>query len=995
MEPAGGVVDVHADSDDLVTEVVDVTGGSDDEDLVEVKQGAPPQYFHGYRRGRELGRGASGQVFVCNKKGTQGGGFAVKAVDLRRLHLQPNAEREEKKLSREVEILKRLPPHPAIVQLFDTFEEGDWFLLVLELVGGGDLYTVLTNREPPRLHEKEAAFVLAQLAEGLGFLHSQGIIHRDMKLENVLVAGERREKPFTLYTVKITDFGLSKAIGAGFSEARSTVGTRPYTAPEVLREDSHDFSSDLWCLGVLLFVLLAGHFPFSKIPTRQEELVAIVGKLKISETAKSVVLGLLQLEPRQRIDLATLNRHEWISEVESQDESEKPKRTRSVTPSPSLANVPEKEAIPSAKDKEDSAPGAAVPEPPALTASPASGPGIPPPPPPPPAELPPTAKRNIHMVQGEVAPASLQPEVMQVHMVVPDRLAGTVMKGVKHLSSTLGCQVRMISRKTVGDHRVVDHRIVIIGNYHQCMIIQELVYGRMVQAIRAEGLEPTLETSVTLFIRAEAAGVVIGKQGWVLGRVRKQSNARIQLLREEIRGQRPCIIEGTLQNILSAEKHVFDLVAAVPVQTDAGVGIPGRRFLSGPNLPRTRVSGEPFTGTVVSWKGAVGWIQPEQPLNHPKAFAHRQGQLYVHIKDVLGGEMLALGQQVRFHVYEDRPGEPDPIVPDSAQSSATPSETAPGAVVVGRSDLTANAAGSLWHCGGETESGVVLLDQCSVSGSPAPSTNSASPAVVVGAFARLALWDCFAPTMKSGTLAAVIRAEAHSSALVAGDGPTLGWPGWTPKSRRSRPEVPTGPSIGKGVVSWLDVSGNPLSPVKEPSASRPSSASQSLQNWPAAWPRGRTTSTVSAFSELDKPDEPKPVEKDTQVEVPVDVSAEEPAEVPELETTVETATEVSEVPEEVSAPAEGHDAWLRLRMEGKAATFGTEADRVTLFEILQMLAVKDAHKEERSWILSGWVARSSPRTLFTCGVTLAAGSPPKTAPRSCATPRSVRKRPPS
>lgn len=49
------------------------------------------------------------------------------------------------------------------------------------------------------------------------------------------------------YTVKITDFGLSKAIGAGFSEARSTVGTRPYTAPEVLREDSHDFSSDLWC----------------------------------------------------------------------------------------------------------------------------------------------------------------------------------------------------------------------------------------------------------------------------------------------------------------------------------------------------------------------------------------------------------------------------------------------------------------------------------------------------------------------------------------------------------------------------------------------------------------------------------------------------------------------------------------------------------------------------------------------------------------------------
>ncbi|CAK8985151.1 Calcium-dependent protein kinase 7 (Calmodulin-domain protein kinase CDPK isoform 7) [Durusdinium trenchii] len=237
----------------------DIPGKSEASEI-QIKAGAP-LYFHGYRRGRELGRGASGQVFLCHKKGTEGGGFAVKAVDLRRLHLQPNAEREEKKLSREVEILKRLPPHPNIVQLIDTFEEGDWFLLVLELVGGGDLYTVLTTREPPRLQEREASFVLSQLAEGLSFLHSQGIIHRDMKLENVLVANERRERPLVFYTVKITDFGLSKArfraanarapalraIGAGFSEARSTVGTRPYTAPEVLREDSHDFSSDLWC----------------------------------------------------------------------------------------------------------------------------------------------------------------------------------------------------------------------------------------------------------------------------------------------------------------------------------------------------------------------------------------------------------------------------------------------------------------------------------------------------------------------------------------------------------------------------------------------------------------------------------------------------------------------------------------------------------------------------------------------------------------------------
>ncbi|CAK0838869.1 unnamed protein product, partial [Prorocentrum cordatum] len=82
-------------------------------------------------------------------------------------------------------------------------EDGDWFFLVLELVAGGDLFGVLAARAPPPppgmmappppapLLEREASFVFRQLSEGLGFLHRQGVIHRDLKLENVLVASER------------------------------------------------------------------------------------------------------------------------------------------------------------------------------------------------------------------------------------------------------------------------------------------------------------------------------------------------------------------------------------------------------------------------------------------------------------------------------------------------------------------------------------------------------------------------------------------------------------------------------------------------------------------------------------------------------------------------------------------------------------------------------------------------------------------------------------
>ncbi|OLP83354.1 hypothetical protein AK812_SmicGene35894 [Symbiodinium microadriaticum] len=959
------IVNIHADSDDYVTEVVDVTGGSDEEDLVEVKAGEPPRYFHGYRRGRELGRGASGQVFVCHKKGTEGGfaaGFAVKAVDLRRLHLQPNAEREEKKLSREVEILKRLPP------LVDTFEEGEWFLLVLELVGGGDLYTVLTNREPPRLHEREAAFVLAQLAGGLAFLHGQGVIHRDMKLENVLVHGERRERPLILYTVKITDFGLSKAIGAGFSEARSTVGTRPYTAPEVLREDSHDFSSDLWCLGVLLFVLLAGHFPFSKIPFKQEELQMIVGKLKISDTSKSVVLGLLQLEPRQRTDLATLSRHEWLCyEVESPDEAEKsdkPKRTRSVSASPSMrpiapqpsltgqvgqvASVPAKkptespaETVPNESSVGHTAkaePGAVVPEPPPPTEQGPVSPVIVPPRVDVPQNLQIVPKRSISMITtGEVSPPSSDPAVMQLHLVVPDRLAGTIMgksgPQLKQISSTLGCQVRMISRKTVGQHRIIGHhRIVIFGTYNQCVIVQELVHGRLMDALRAEGKEPTTETAVVLFVRAEAAGMVIGKQGWVLKQIRKQSNAKIQLLREEVRGQRPCIIEGELQSIIRAEKHVFDLVAAVQVVPPNApaptmeTGQSPRWTTSGPYLPRTRISAEPLTGKVVFWKGQVGWIEPEHAVNHPKAYAHKGS----------------------------------------------------GSLLVGRTDLTGNDAGSLWQTGGDASSSLAFLDQCSVSGSTVPAGNMASPAVVLGAIAKLVLWDCFAPTMRNGTLAAALRAEAGSRATVAGDGPTLGWSGWMPRSRTTA-TVDSGPAVGAGSVAWLDVSGAPVLQAKPSTAakSRPSSASTTPSRSAGSKEqrRPRSSSAQSQSSDLaadglldakpkkKKKDRSKGTSGEKEKKEHKDAEAktesaaggesgrsEEPtppwsAEEADTSTVVD---EVSEAPDRSGQAAEegGHDAWLRTRME-RSAGFGTEeGDRWTLFEILEMLATKDNHKEE-------------------------------------------------
>merc|ERR1712032_999987 len=115
------------------------------------------------------------------------------------------------------------------------------------------------------------------------------------------------------------------------SEACSLVGSRPYTAPEVLEGGgAYDFRSDLWCLGVLLYVLLAGHFPFSfdHIAAGQSELDAIVTRLGASESARSVVAGLLQLDASKRLTLDAILRHDWLHDGRDSDTSERPPKRR-------------------------------------------------------------------------------------------------------------------------------------------------------------------------------------------------------------------------------------------------------------------------------------------------------------------------------------------------------------------------------------------------------------------------------------------------------------------------------------------------------------------------------------------------------------------------------------------------------------------------------------------------------------------------------------------
>jgi len=134
----------------------------------------------------------------------------------------------------------------------------------MELLQGGELYYPIVQKG--RLNEWEAKVVVVQVVDALAYLHEQHVIHRDLKPENILIHSSFDTPQGTHYKVKLVDFGLSKLIRDGLSIARTFVGTPQYWAPEVLvageNGSEYDYRVDIWSLGILLYVMLAGSYPF-------------------------------------------------------------------------------------------------------------------------------------------------------------------------------------------------------------------------------------------------------------------------------------------------------------------------------------------------------------------------------------------------------------------------------------------------------------------------------------------------------------------------------------------------------------------------------------------------------------------------------------------------------------------------------------------------------------------------------------------------------------
>ncbi len=200
---------------------------------------------------RLIGRGAMGAVYLAEDT-VIGRRVALKTVNFDSLQDQP-VEEHRPRLGAEARAAGRLS-HPNIVAVHDVIENGEGrsLSIAMEYVEGTNLAELLRRGPPPSL--ETALDLAAQVAEGLAYAHARGVVHRDVKPENLLLTAEGR--------VKIADFGIAHLIDSALVEDLRFLGTPSYMAPERIRGEEVDQRSDLFSVGVVLYELLTRRLPF-------------------------------------------------------------------------------------------------------------------------------------------------------------------------------------------------------------------------------------------------------------------------------------------------------------------------------------------------------------------------------------------------------------------------------------------------------------------------------------------------------------------------------------------------------------------------------------------------------------------------------------------------------------------------------------------------------------------------------------------------------------
>ncbi|KAI7848313.1 kinase-like domain-containing protein [Circinella umbellata] len=285
-----------------------------------------------YQIGKLLGVGAFSKVYIA--KHNSGAQFAIKMVNKERI---AKDARVRSSIEREVGVL-RFIDHPSIVRLEATMETEQHLCIVMEYAHGGELFDFVqkmhqdlhsnNNNNNKKVDEQLIKQIFLQLIKIVQWMHEHSIIHRDLKLENIMIHMDENGNP----RLKVTDFGLARVIDPKAPILTTRCGSEEYAAPEIVQSMGYDGrQTDTWALGVILYALLVGYLPFMYNPSKGEKVSHLFYRIvsgdykwpndwiqhperAVSNEAKEVVDRILKRHPQKRITLTDITKLAWFQQ---------------------------------------------------------------------------------------------------------------------------------------------------------------------------------------------------------------------------------------------------------------------------------------------------------------------------------------------------------------------------------------------------------------------------------------------------------------------------------------------------------------------------------------------------------------------------------------------------------------------------------------------------------------------------------------------------------